>query len=514
MPGKENLFSQAENDRYNVSNVLRDATYSNKKKEPETIPTAQEILEEDAPFLESIDPNATIGEYMQMNEEEERALAESAKGKAAASQTEADVQETEPVEEEAAAKDELRNPAIRAQAEKARISFEEDMRSLDEESAIQKMNTTAAADEEDVTEDDSAQYDDYSDDADYEDAAPGDPQDWEDGQDVENEEKEITFKDLLKPASSRIKKPRFAKKITPVAETSTSELADTIVDKEESAPADALDDAHMADEDTIMQEFPQNNATEDTENLDEELAEARAAQKRGQSICEDLYNLQTLLEEGRSPFMHKTEVLVPREKTLRLIRSLTAICEVDPSYIDGASEDNLIDRLISDHTEDDYMPLERARDRAQTIIQDATRQADTILGDAKTLARQLLAETEAEIKAKYDEADEQIAVRMTTTKEESTKKLNEARSELTTSRQRSVEILSKYLEKAENDYQGYWERAEHTVMASLEQGDSILGKAADIYSKELATIRQDKEEISEILEHMRKYSKRSSQKKQ
>ena len=63
--------------------------------------------------------------------------------------------------------------------------------------------------------------------------------------------------------------------------------------------------------------------------------------------------------------MHKTEVLVPREKTLRLIRSLTAICEVDPSYIDSASEDKLIDKLVSEHTEDDYKPLERARSRAQ-----------------------------------------------------------------------------------------------------------------------------------------------------
>lgn len=313
----------------------------------------------------------------------------------------------------------------------------------------------------------------------------------------------LTLKDLVKPAARRIKKPRFVQPETveQTASDDVEEAEDTDEKEQETQPDASENDNIIEPQQAVELENGQNTSD------DNDLAEARAAQKKGQSICEDLHHLQKLLEEGRAPMLHKTEVLVPREKTLRLIRSLTAICEVDPSYIDCASEDKLIDRLVSEHTEDDYRPLERARDRAQTIIQNATKQADTILNDAKTLARQLLAETEAEIKEKFDEADEQIAVRMTTTKEESTKKLNEARSELTSSRQRSVEILSKYLEKAENDYQGYWERAENTVMASLEQSESILGKAADIYQKELATIRQDKEELDEILTHLKKYNK-------
>ena len=55
-----------------------------------------------------------------------------------------------------------------------------------------------------------------------------------------------------------------------------------------------------------MQE-PQQEAAEDYDQLQEDLAQARAAQKRGQSICDDLYHLQTLLEDSRSPFMHKTQ---------------------------------------------------------------------------------------------------------------------------------------------------------------------------------------------------------------
>ncbi|MEE0510168.1 MAG: hypothetical protein UDG94_02940 [Peptococcaceae bacterium] len=484
MPEKENLFSQAENDRYNVSNVLSDAAFS--KKNSSVLPNLQEEeaeinLEEGAPFLESIDPDATIGEYMERYEEEEAALAQ---------EEEAQVTDAPEVDSVAAMNEPddetiegVQSSAIREQAEKARASFMDDLQSLGEEPGIRN-NTIDETDYETVNDGVFASDQQTT---------------------IENEEDDdgpdpITLKDLVKPAARRIKKPRFVQAQTTEqsSHTDESEINTDVLEPET--------DETIADD--IVQTPPTAEPSADAAApLNDELAEARAAQKKGQSICEDLHHLQKLLEEGRSPIMHKTEVLVPREKTLRLIRSLTAICDVDPSYIDCASEDKLIDRLVSEHTDDDYRPLERARNRAQTIIQNATKQADTILNDAKTLARQLLAETEAEIKEKFDEADEQIAVRMTTTKEESTKKLNEARSELTSSRQRSVEILSKYLEKAENDYQGYWERAENTVMASLEQSESILGKAADIYQKELATIRQDKEELDEILHHLKKYNK-------
>ena len=487
MPEKENLFSQAENDRYNVCNVLSDAAFSRKNSDVSPVST-EEVpdinLEEGAQFTESIDPNATIGEYMERYEEEKAALAKEAQ----------EQQDLEPLEEadieepQEETTETVQNTAIREQAEKARASFMDDLESLDQEPGLKnKIEVESVQDQEPVLEEYPSEEKNVTADDEEDDDGP-DP---------------LTLKDLVKPAARRIKKPRFVQPET-VEQTASDDVeeAEDTDEKEQETQLDASENDNIIEPQQAVE--PENGRNTSDDN---DLAEARAAQKKGQSICEDLHHLQKLLEEGRAPMLHKTEVLVPREKTLRLIRSLTAICEVDPSYIDCASEDKLIDRLVSEHTEDDYRPLERARDRAQTIIQNATKQADTILNDAKTLARQLLAETEAEIKEKFDEADEQIAVRMTTTKEESTKKLNEARSELTSSRQRSVEILSKYLEKAENDYQGYWERAENTVMASLEQSESILGKAADIYQKELATIRQDKEELDEILTHLKKYNK-------
>lgn len=491
MPEKETLFSQAKNDRYNVSNVLSDAAYS--KQTLYSAPVTQEEepeinLEEGAPFLESIDPEATIGEYMERYEEEEKEYQDTETEEEAQPEIEEIVEESDMDFEEPDAEN-LKSTVIREQAEKARASFMDDLQSLDDEIGINEQSS-----EEDVVE-----------------AKPivEEPHKETRGEDLAEDEDDddmpdpITLKDLLKPATRRIKKPQFIKQ----EESALPETEETIAQETTEIPlenggSEEIAQSNDTDEEPVMQA----SSVEEDDNSD--LEEARAAQKKGQSICEDLHHLQKILEEGRSPLLHKTEVLVPREKTLRLIRSLTAICEVDPSYIDCASEDKLIDRLVSEQTEDDYKPLERARNRAQTIIQNATKQADTILGDAKTLARQLLAETEAEIKEKFDAADEQIAVRMTTTKEESTKKLNEARSELTASRQRSVEILSKYLEKAESDYQGYWERAENTVMASLEQSDAILGRAADIYRKELIAIHQDKEELDEILNSMQKYRKK------
>ena len=506
---KRTLFSQAENDRYTVSNVLRDPSGSASASGPaETAaPSARadedvEInVEEGAPFLDGIDPNATIGEYMQLNEEEE-AAPEDDGDDAAEDETvpEDDSVPAEEDEEAPAQKEGLQSRAIRQQAEKARAQFIDDIAALENEPSVKHA-------QEEEQEADEVSEAEWPEDADDIEAAP---ESWDDASTYEEtpEKEPLSFKDLAR----RIKKPRF-KKEAPVEAAQPDEAAAPETPAEAAEEPQAETETPLPAEETIMRQQDHEQADEEDNYYEEELAEARASQK-AHSICEDLYQLQQLLEEGRSPFMHKTEVLVPRERTLRLIRSLTAICEVNPSYIEAASEerfaeDQLIDELVSEHTEDDYRPLERARDRAQAIICNATRQADTILGDAKTLARQLLAETEAEIKEKFDAADEQIAVRMSTTREESTKKLNEARSELTTSRQRSVEILSKYLEKAESDYQGYWERAENTVMASLEQSESILGKAADIYRKELLAIHQDKQEINEILEHMKKYKKRS-----
>lgn len=505
---KRTLFSQAENDRYNVSNVLRDPSVSASASGPaETAaPSARadedvEInVEEGAPFLDGIDPEATIGEYMQLNEEEE-AAPEDGGYDAAEDETmpEDDSVPAEEDEEAPAQKEGLQSRAIRQQAEKARARFIDDIAALENEPSVKHAQEAEAFDE--------ASAEELLEDTADPERASG-PWDDEDIDEEAQEREALSFKDLAR----RIKKPRF-KKDAPVEAAQPDEAAAPETPAEAAEEPQAETETPLPAEETIMRQEAHEQAAEEDSYYEEELAEARASQK-AHSICEDLYQLQQLLEEGRSPFMHKTEVLVPRERTLRLIRSLTAICEVNPSYIEAASEerfaeDQLIDELVSEHTEDDYRPLERARDRAQAIIRNATRQADTILGDAKTLARQLLAETEAEIKEKFDAADEQIAVRMSTTREESTKKLNEARSELTTSRQRSVEILSKYLEKAESDYQGYWERAENTVMASLEQSESILGKAADIYRKELLAIHQDKQEINEILEHMKKYKKRS-----
>lgn len=509
MPEKDTIFSQAENSRYNVSNVLRDPTAKVKKTDPDA-PQEEINLEEGAPFLDRIDPDATIGDYMRLNEEE-NALAD----EAPAAETDPEAEETpqtQPEKNEDQPKEGLQNPVIREQAEKARTSFIDDMKSIEEEPGLSKKEKIATQEDDILAPEQELPNDDGEeryDDRDLHSETPPATSEIDEDEEIE----ELTLKDLLKPAARRIKKPRFVKKTE--SENEGDGMVSTEEDENEnSTPQIEEGNAQQPSSDEIIMSRPISpDETNDVESYEDELEEARAAQKHGHSICTNLYQLQTLLEEGRSPFLHKTEVLVPREKTLRLIHSLTAICEVDPSYIDGASEDKLIDRLVSEGNDEDYMPLERARSRAQAIIQNATQQADTILNDAKTLARQLLAETEAEIKTKYDEADEQIAVRMTTTKEESTKNLNAARSELTASRQRSVEILSKYLEKAESDYQGYWERAEHTVMASLEQSESILGKAAEIYRKELGAIHQDKEELEEILDHMRKYNKRKPEKK-
>lgn len=498
MPDRKTHFSEAENNKYNVSNVLNvmndGSSYRPHKAEtvePQEDAQAIEInLEEGAPFTDGIDPEATIGEYMQLHEEEE-ALEEESHLQI---NEEADPY-VEAAEEYLQAKEaqdlqvnddyvyqepesNVKSQVIREQAQKARDPFFDDLRSVDSEPAIQRMKERDMKDEE------------------LNEATTS----------IEREEE---------PASParRIRKPRFVKPVLedvedrekheePSIENQSvdNDTVETTVAQKEPIESDNNEET---DEAFIEEAYYADEDAEEEERVLDELTQVRAAEHN--SICQDLHELQKHLEEAASPMFHKNEVLVPREKTLRLIRSLTVLCDVDPSYIDGASEDLLIDRLACDPGNGEYEPLKRARCRAQTIIQNASKQAETIITDAKVLATQLLAETEAEIKEKYDDADLQIAVRMDTAKEESSKKLNEARSELTTSRQHSVEILSKYLEKAEIDYQGYWERAENTVMASLEQSESILTKAADIYRKELEVIRQDRDELSEILEHLKRY---------
>ncbi|MEF2824461.1 MAG: hypothetical protein U0N74_04140 [Peptococcaceae bacterium] len=495
MPDRKTHFSEAENNKYNVSNVLNvmndGSSYRPHKAETvESQEDAQAVeinLEEGAPFIDGIDPQATIGEYMKRHEEEE-ALEEAAHLQIN-EERDPDIEETEVAIQETETQDSseddvyvyqeqdsnVKSQVIREQAQKARDPFFDDLRSVDSEPAIQRMKEREMMAEE-------------------------------------NDESDVSLKEEKEGPSParRIRKPRFVK-TAPVEETEVVHQESHEAPENEETPVN--DNVEEPEKEETFKDTETDDAYEDDYYIEEteeaqeepvdELTQVRAAEHN--SICQDLHDLQKHLEEANSPMFHKNEVLVPREKTLRLIRSLTVLCDVDPSYIDGASEDLLIDRLACDPGNGEYEPLKRARCRAQTIIQNASKQAETIITDAKVLATQLLAETEAEIKEKYDDADLQIAVRMDTAKEESSKKLNEARSELTASRQHSVEILSKYLEKAEIDYQGYWERAENTVMASLEQSESILTKAADIYRKELEVIRQDRDELSEILDHLKRY---------
>lgn len=495
MPDRKTHFSEAENNKYNVSNVLNvmndGSSYRPHKAETvESQEDAQAVeinLEEGAPFIDGIDPQATIGEYMKRHEEEE-ALEEAAHLQIN-EERDPDIEETEVAIQETETQDSseddvyvyqeqdsnVKSQVIREQAQKARDPFFDDLRSVDSEPAIQRMKEREMMAEE-------------------------------------NDESDASLKEEKEGSSParRIRKPRFVK-TAPVEDTEVVHQEGHEAPENEETPVN--DKVEEPEKEETFKDTETDDAYEDDYYIEEieeaqeepvdELTQVRAAEHN--SICQDLHDLQKHLEEANSPMFHKNEVLVPREKTLRLIRSLTVLCDVDPSYIDGASEDLLIDRLACDPGNGEYEPLKRARCRAQTIIQNASKQAETIITDAKVLATQLLAETEAEIKEKYDDADLQIAVRMDTAKEESSKKLNEARSELTASRQHSVEILSKYLEKAEIDYQGYWERAENTVMASLEQSESILTKAADIYRKELEVIRQDRDELSEILDHLKRY---------
>ena len=489
MPERKNYFPQAENEQYNVLNVLSDKPYRREEKTTEEASIKNDGAQAEDTILDGIDPNMRVVDYMENLIDEEEALEEESQREEEQTSTQGpqdphkegvnavfndmpedilkEVLDDNIIQGPAETSVNVSNPVIQKQADEARQTFIEDLYDLDEEPAIKRLHQGAL------------------------DERPDEPLSLHHEEVVEEKEEEEDIEQNV----SRIRKPRFAKK------KAQDDIKKTQQVEEQTKVADILETPEEKEEKA-------EDAPEEKDIYEEELAQALEAQKKNDSICDDLRELERHLEEAKSPMLHKTEVLVPREKTLRLISSLTAICDVNPDYLEGAAEEDfLIDRLVSGHSKDDYKPLERAYNRAQAIIADATQKADIIVSDAKTLSAQILAETETEIKSKYDEADERIALHLTTAKTESSKKLSEARSELTTSRQRSVEILSKYLEKAESDYQGYWERAEHTVMASLEQSESILAKAEDIYKKELDVIKQDREEIEEILESLKRHRK-------
>lgn len=445
MPEDKKYFSEAKNNEYNVLNVLNITR--------DDITPTEINVEEGAPFTDGVDPAAKVSDYIeaaQAEDAEERRLNEE---NTAAEKTKA----PESAEVHKGVYDEARADA--------KNKFTEAVKELHEETAIK------VPEKEEV------------------------------------KEEKAPVKEKAVPASKRIRKPRFLKKAT----EGSADVSSIIEEDENNDEIKENVETAGADEQTVADDIRDTVSKDDKEAkrkarealAEEELAEALAVQEKPRSICDELHQLETLLTDARSPIFHKDEVLVPRASTLALIQSLTAVCDVDASYLDSAADDTLIDDLISINSVGEaYRPLERARERSRTIISEAMKQADLIVTDAKTLSAQLLAEADAEIKEKFDAADEQINVRMSTAKEESSKKLKEARTELTVSRQRSVEILSKYLEKAEDDYQGYWERAEQTVMASLKKSESILTKAAEIYRREIEAIQEDREEINRILEEL------------
>ena len=151
MPERKNLFSQAENHRYNVSNVLSDTAYEKTDKIPPTpeTETQPEInLEEGAPFLDGIDPDATIGDYIELNEEEDLDFADHSLEDLEEPKTQ-EVPQSDPAEP--AKKGSLQSPAIREQAEKARASFIDDLDALADEPAIQRSHASQEP-EEDISQ--------------------------------------------------------------------------------------------------------------------------------------------------------------------------------------------------------------------------------------------------------------------------------------------------------------------------------------------------------------------------
>ena len=264
MPEKENLFSQAENDRYNVCNVLSDAAFSRKNSDVSPVST-EEVpdinLEEGAQFTESIDPNATIGEYMERYEEEEAALAKEAQ----------EQQDLEPLEEadieepQEETTETVQNTAIREQAEKARASFMDDLESLDQEPGLRnKIEAESSQDPEPVLEEYPSEEKDVTADDEEDDDGP-DP---------------LTFKDLVKPAARRIKKPRFVQPETveQPASDDVEEAEDTDEKEQETQPDASENDNIIEPQQAVEPENGQNTSD------DNDLAEARAAQKKGQSI--------------------------------------------------------------------------------------------------------------------------------------------------------------------------------------------------------------------------------------
>ena len=279
MPEKETLFSQAKNDRYNVSNVLSDAAYS--KQTLYSAPVTQEEepeinLEEGAPFLESIDPEATIGEYMERYEEEEKEYQDTETEEESQPEIEEIVEESDMDFEEPDAEN-LKSTVIREQAEKARASFMDDLQSLDDEIGINEQSS-----EEDVVE-----------------AKPivEEPHKETRGEEFDEDEDDdmpdpITLKDLLKPAARRIKKPQFIKQ----EESALPETEETIAQETTEIPlenggSEEIVQSNDTDEEPVMQAA----SAEEDDNSD--LEEARAAQKKGQSICEDLHHLQKIRDE-------------------------------------------------------------------------------------------------------------------------------------------------------------------------------------------------------------------------
>lgn len=159
MPDRKTHFSEAENNKYNVSNVLNvmndGSSYRPHKAETvESQEDAQAVeinLEEGAPFIDGIDPQATIGEYMKRHEEEE-ALEEAAHLQIN-EERDPDIEETEVAIQETETQDSseddvyvyqeqdsnVKSQVIREQAQKARDPFFDDLRSVDSEPAIQRM---------------------------------------------------------------------------------------------------------------------------------------------------------------------------------------------------------------------------------------------------------------------------------------------------------------------------------------------------------------------------------------
>lgn len=215
-------------------------------------------------------------------------------------------------------------------------------------------------------------------------------------------------------------------------------------------------------------------------------------------MCHELLLYEDYLLSCKPSLLHKDQIVVDRQRTLGLIAELRSYhCADRSEAVTQADNDGVDEPSLEENVAHDVqMPQEVAfadDDAYQAIIATAQKDAERILAEAREQAKYLINEATIKADVLLKQAEEGALEKQKQIDTLLEGKINDAQ-------KRAKELIDRAHQHAEAELESKNKQMQNMMLASFQKADHLVGIAEEVYTKQLAIIRQDRQEVLEILE--------------